>query len=74
VRPGQDLLGEVQPEGQVVSILKREGLLDHPDVVGEELGLWQRLRLQSINQLQSFYASNEELQLVIIEEVRIEDL
>ena len=74
MRPGQDLFGEVQPEGQVVSILEREGLLDYPDVVGEELGLGQRLRLQSINHLQSFYACNEELKLVITEDVRVEDL
>jgi hypothetical protein len=74
VRAGQQLLRQVQPQRQVVPRLEREGLLDEPEVVREQLCLREFLRLQSINQLNSFDARNEQLQLVITECVLIEDL
>jgi hypothetical protein len=59
VRAGQELLRQVQPQRQVVPRLEGEGLLDHPDVVREQLRLRECLRLQSINQLNPFNARNE---------------
>ena len=72
--PGDDLLGEVQPQRQMVPILKREGLLDHPDVLREQIGLRDWLRLQAVYQLESLHAGNQELELIIPEARLVEDL